>query len=503
MPTELVFTTNPSTTTAGTAIDPTTGVQVAVADSYGNVVNSNDSITLSLSTNPGGTTFTPVTATAVNGVASFTGLVIDQSATGYQFTAADLTNPSYISAQSSLFTINPAAAAAITILGGNNQKTAAGTAFTTPLSVQVTDAFGNLIPAAQITFAAPGSGAGLLTPSLVTATNSAGNISYIASADSTVGAYTVTASVLGVATAATFQLSNAAPLSLFAQPVYLKLDSNRQSLDVFTNTNGAGTPSLQIATNLITSVNVNGFGQSAPLTIDFSNGNPLPSIGVNFIGGGSPPTNTLTLIGSTTGDTILFTDMIIHNGNLSQITSQLGQGLISSAATNATTLAIELNNDGNGNPLMTTFDNQPVTNTDVLIKFTYFGDTNLDGSVTAADYLAIDNAFSFNATNPATPLTGWNNGDFNYDGVINGDDYTLIDNAFNSQNTVPLVSQAISFPSPTIPQTIAPKTVTFPPAIAQADSSAPIWPFDFNPLNKRKPSLANGNNILDKSIPLR
>ena len=131
-------------------------------------------------------------------------------------------------------------------------------------------------------------------------------------------------------------------------------------------------------------------------------------------------------------------DMIIHNGNAAQLISQL----ISSAATNATTLAVELNNDGNGNPLMTSFDNQPVTTTDVFVKFTYFGDTNLDGSVTAQDYLAIDNAFSFNATNPATPLTGWNNGDFNYDGVINGDDYTLIDNAFNSQSTTPLISKA-------------------------------------------------------------
>jgi uncharacterized repeat protein (TIGR03803 family) len=186
-------------------------------------------------------------------------------------------------------------------------------------------------------------------------------------------------------------------------------------------------------------------------------------------------------------------DMIIHNGNISQIISQLGQGLISSAATNATTLAIELNNDGNGNPLMTSFDEESVTTTDVLIKFTYYGDTNLDGSVTAQDYLAIDNAFSYNAANPTTPLTGWNNGDFNYDGVINGDDYTLIDNAFNSQSTVPLVSQAqaTSSSSPTISQTIAPKIVTSPPAIAQTESSTPISPFDFNPLDKRKPSMAN------------
>jgi len=70
--------------------------------------------------------------------------------------------------------------------------------------------------------------------------------------------------------------------------------------------------------------------------------------------------------------------------------------------------------------------------TDVLAKYTYYGDANLSGSVDGADYSRIDNAYLFNQT-AITPLTGWFNGDFNYDGVINGSDYTLIDNAFNSQ----------------------------------------------------------------------
>ena len=73
-----------------------------------------------------------------------------------------------------------------------------------------------------------------------------------------------------------------------------------------------------------------------------------------------------------------------------------------------------------------TFDGEPVGDTDVLIKYTFYGDTNLDGLVNAADYTALDNGF--NTQSGPTPLTGWRNGDFNYDGVINGDDYTLIDN---------------------------------------------------------------------------
>jgi autotransporter-associated beta strand protein len=62
----------------------------------------------------------------------------------------------------------------------------------------------------------------------------------------------------------------------------------------------------------------------------------------------------------------------------------------------------------------------------VEVKATYFGDALLTGSVTSADYTAIDNGF-------LNTLTGWQNGDFNYDGVVNGSDYTLIDNAFNMQ----------------------------------------------------------------------
>ena len=63
---------------------------------------------------------------------------------------------------------------------------------------------------------------------------------------------------------------------------------------------------------------------------------------------------------------------------------------------------------------------------DILVKYTYYGDANLDGKVDASDYSRIDNGY-------LNHLTGWSNGDFNYDGVINGSDYTLIDNAFNMQ----------------------------------------------------------------------
>jgi hypothetical protein len=60
------------------------------------------------------------------------------------------------------------------------------------------------------------------------------------------------------------------------------------------------------------------------------------------------------------------------------------------------------------------------------VKYTYYGDANLDGKVDASDYSRIDNGY-------LNQLTGWFNGDFNYDGAVDGSDYTLIDNAFNTQ----------------------------------------------------------------------
>ena len=73
----------------------------------------------------------------------------------------------------------------------------------------------------------------------------------------------------------------------------------------------------------------------------------------------------------------------------------------------------------------TTFSGQPVTPDDVLVKYTYIGDGNLDGLVSFDDYVGMDNAFF-----GLIPNLGWATGDINFDGVINFDDYTVVDQAF-------------------------------------------------------------------------
>jgi hypothetical protein len=82
------------------------------------------------------------------------------------------------------------------------------------------------------------------------------------------------------------------------------------------------------------------------------------------------------------------------------------------------------------------FDNSPVSETDVLVKYTWYGDTDFNGKVNFDDYVRTDNGFN-------NHLTGWFNGDFDLNNVVNFDDYVLIDLAFNTQSGT--LRRALSF----------------------------------------------------------
>jgi hypothetical protein len=73
-----------------------------------------------------------------------------------------------------------------------------------------------------------------------------------------------------------------------------------------------------------------------------------------------------------------------------------------------------------------TFVDRSVNANDVLIRFTFYGDADLNGVVNFDDYVRTDNGFN-------NHLSGWTNGDFDYNDQVNFDDYVLIDLAFNTQ----------------------------------------------------------------------
>jgi hypothetical protein len=135
---QLVITRGPSGAAAGSALSP--AVQVSVEQSGSVVTSDTSTVTLTLNGGVfagGGTT---VTAQAVNGVATFSSLVID-AAGAYTLSASD---GSDTAATSSSFTISPGAATNLVITQTPSTATA-GQALGTALKVAVEDAFGNVV----------------------------------------------------------------------------------------------------------------------------------------------------------------------------------------------------------------------------------------------------------------------------------------------------------------------------------------------------------------------
>ena len=64
----------------------------------------------------------------------------------------------------------------------------------------------------------------------------------------------------------------------------------------------------------------------------------------------------------------------------------------------------------------------PLTTSDIIIKYTYYGDANLDGEVNSDDQSLLDGNFG----SPGN----WFLGDFNYDGMVDSDDQSLLDGNF-------------------------------------------------------------------------
>jgi hypothetical protein len=106
-----------------------------------------------------------------------------------------------------------------------------------------------------------------------------------------------------------------------------------------------------------------------------------------------------------------------------------GNGIRTSSAVhgNQTTLAVASASELSAG----SFDGETLTGSEVLVKYTYGGDANLDGKVNIDDYGRIDAHVGQSGS-----VFGWYNGDFNYDGKINIDDYGIIDSVIGAQGPV-------------------------------------------------------------------
>jgi autotransporter-associated beta strand protein len=74
-------------------------------------------------------------------------------------------------------------------------------------------------------------------------------------------------------------------------------------------------------------------------------------------------------------------------------------------------------------PVKTTFGGQAVDTSSILVRYTWWGDMNLDGVV---DYNDVSILVYYYYHTPGGDKMGWQTGDLNYDGVMNYDDVSLM-----------------------------------------------------------------------------
>jgi protocatechuate 3,4-dioxygenase beta subunit len=299
-------------------------LQVTVTDVGGNPVAG---ATVNFAA-PGGGASAAVPATAITdgtGVASVT--AVANSIAGSYGVAASVVGAGAPAIFSLTNTAGPAAAVSAT--GGTPQSTAINTAFTNPLQVTVTDVGGNPVAGVTVNFVAPGSGASA-TVAASAVTNPSGIASVTATANATAGSYSVSASVVGVATPATFSLTNTAgtattvaatggtPQSTvintaFASPLQVTVTdagSNpvagvmvtfaapvsgaSATVPASASTNASGVASVSATANGITggySVTATVAGVVTPATFSLTNTSPVPTkLVITSVNGGVNPT---------------------------------------------------------------------------------------------------------------------------------------------------------------------------------------------------------------------
>ncbi len=140
--TDLVVTQQPpSSVTAGAGF----GLTVAAEDGSGDVVTSfNGTVTLSLGNNPGGDTLGGTTVNAVNGVATFSGLLLTKSDPGYALVAsAGLDGEGVTGA----FAVTPAAASQVVVTQQPPSSVSTNSAFTVIAAIE--DQYGNIVTSAN------------------------------------------------------------------------------------------------------------------------------------------------------------------------------------------------------------------------------------------------------------------------------------------------------------------------------------------------------------------
>jgi hypothetical protein len=187
---QAVFTSEPTTVTAGSS----QSFAVSLESAGGAVVAQNGTVTLSIASGPTGATLGgTLTATATNGVATFSGITFTKAGT-YTLTAA---SNGLTSGTSTIITVNPAAASKVAFLQAPTSGTASPTLGTVQVAIE--DTYGNTITSSNATVT--------ITGTSLSGTTSVAAVAGVATFNNliltTPGTYTLTAASSGVSSATT------------------------------------------------------------------------------------------------------------------------------------------------------------------------------------------------------------------------------------------------------------------------------------------------------------
>ncbi len=185
---QLAVTTTPfASVIAGTPFS----ISALVRDALGNTaVAFTDSISIAILSGPGGATLSGITRLpAVTGAREFAALSLDRAGT-YQLVVSAT---GLASANTFSFNVTPAAAATLTLAGGNAQTGAVNTTLANSLDVQARDAFNNAIVGALVTWTVSSGAANMTVTTSLTDANGVASSGVVLG--TTTGAVTVAATL--------------------------------------------------------------------------------------------------------------------------------------------------------------------------------------------------------------------------------------------------------------------------------------------------------------------
>jgi fibronectin-binding autotransporter adhesin len=147
-------------------------------------------------------------------------------------------------------------------------------------------------------------------------------------------------------------------------------------------------------------------------------------------------------------------DLVVTTGNFATLQGLVFAGYRSGPDTTATGIVSTTSQTVHGGTtILALFDNslagfgdwpagsgQTIAGNAIVGKYTYIGDTNMDGQVTAQDYTATDS----NLGTSVDLAISWFYGDTNFDGNIDPTDYAGIDGALGLGQGSPLAAQGLS-----------------------------------------------------------